>query len=1609
MDDLVFQETQTPEVQQDINNPQVPVRQEVVPIPEETAEQRAFKVAAVSDESFDDAFFRTRLELLQTGQSELAAELEAQFAQEEATQLQEQLRDTILSGGDVKEVLSQARSNQQRDTIDRAFDGSLSKLSDSRKFTPEELRELDEHAELTILKAVSGHPGLPDSSNTALDFMSSILVPLEESRVITRAAEKLRIRDEDGDAFVLGGSASNAINEAYFEILQSGDLDEAKRFVTNVVEAFEFAMENPGVGAPSYNTYAMYVGLNEVLSRDPDNSDELLRNIVDVIDFTYVASILGRGIKVGAKAFKAGTPIADVHKADPAAASDIIRESAKDKAQTGTSNVKGLGVDENELVENVGLSKTGNDNKAGTSKGTLEADVNELDNIKAIAEEVDGSILAFSDKNPARSSRWVVQKLNEAKGISLREADTAIDWISETTAIARPIYGRSAQKGFSSLGEAYSKGFELVPDPSVLNIYQRGASGNLEKVKIPDNIVPESVAVQEAKVAQITDNIRSLREEKAVLDDKAALSNKEKRRIGIIKRDIRRGEQQLQEISPFTRDGEYFFETQIEFRRSDDAVLTYGNGQAVGGLFQETIRDVASRFPRNEVLATNRFNDLSLGLESALVRDLKKEFQGLKVSKDNQDALKAVELGGKEERVLKKSDFIAKGWDGRAWDKYQTLVRTFDAMFMLNDRRLRNSLRRENFQHLQSSDGLWNGFVKRVDPFVVRGSVSEMYDPVTRSIRTVDPDYIDDLYAHGGYAGRLKYAESQKVQGGSKTVDYAIIDPRNGQLPRALPSRVLRKIPGYYPRIYKDKFFVQRTLKSGANTTRNGSRVANRNLEPDTIGTAKSRKDAEATVARMLADDPDGIYDYTFKLSDDLDTSTRSGAELDLARNNGQLFFSERGEHLKNLTSGLESDILDPLESIAATARKISKTYAMEPYLRSAEAEFVRRYGDTVLLPNPVTGKLEVPQLDQIDALIQSRGNAALDAEVASAKARARHHNFQKGVVGTVERNWRGAMMYLASHFDNITGGRSSRLLLNDRVLNNDPSRVMRSLGFQAFIVYNPLRQLFMQGAQSLYLAGVDPGYVFGKMYRDGVAVTMQALAARNGRQTNIASVAKKLGVDNKEAEAVVDAVVKSGVLDSVDAHQFVNNGLRSVLGRESVPVAAVSSLSRNLKAVGFGLGEQVNLTNSWMVAYRKLKNSGAIKGAQSIEDRARISSLARDYALSMTTSGALAYQRGYLSMMLQFMSFSHKAWLGVLPEFLGGNKAFSSAQKAKIFASQVALFGATGAGFTGLAQWGIENFYKGDPLDPDSADKVAQLMAGGLVDYSFNRLLESITEEEGAGVSVSGSIAPLNDPLFTVRDVLVDVFRGETDVAAAFLGPSSSVVSKIQKATEATVGVMRVSDGTLQDIGDKLEPWLEIASGYSNYTKARFAAKHGGFDVGNQGLPVISATSQEAFMKGLFGTQTYAEIDFFGHLDISKESAKRRIREDARITYNNLNRALLNISPNLGPDERAEEILEVIRYNNVIHSGYSDAEVDILRQEFIRLSNNAIDTGEEDLFINILNSVYNGNILATDANKERLRHASFLTDEQRLELEEVFNIMIEEKELLRGDSDDAF
>lgn len=828
--------------------------------------------------------------------------------------------------------------------------------------------------------------------------------------------------------------------------------------------------------------------------------------------------------------------------------------------------------------------------------------------------------------------------------------------------------------------------------------------------------------------------------------------------------------------------------------------------------------------------------------------------------------------------------------------------------------------------------------------------VTAAFDPSESKVIRLTDEEVTALYEQGG---RLIETKS-KFRAGGHSTDHIIYRKDDTVKVSELPENIIKRIPGYLPRIYDAQYIVGRQVKG----------MHNYELEeyfsPVSVFSNRGEAEAEALL-RTINSGADGKeeVEYVIKQSRELDRVDPGKKVINLdsfeyLEQSGQLFYSPRGKELRPLQDTIsgERSLRSVSESIdaarASIARQVSTDVLVENLTKRWEATFGEAFG----APGgkmPIRGDLP-KNSDITDSAIEARYKQAIAmrdriAMIAGVDEGAMRSAYSRGMIKLAD----------ALSVPEYGGIRNRMSAMALREAQKDPTRLPKKAAFYQFIIANPIRQLALQSQQLTVYAGLDHTlpYLFGGgMVRDYMALT-SGLATRNTRYwpTMRANIAKARNMSEEEAEEFIDAFKKSGLTQGIDSHDYVaifaDDG-RNISRTNNTAWDATARAWRNgtrfFRRFGFDTGELSQLMGAFLVSRNRWKVNNPDKAAKWADDvnLSRIVADAREISLNMNSGDASRFQRGGLGLMFQFMSHTTKSFQMLIPnKFDLGSKWLNDVEKRRIAIIQALVYGTGGFGLN--RTWEAMTAEAGVEVPPE----VNKIVEEGMLGYTINLIAAAADQEPEyeSDIEFSQSFAPLAGTAGNVLPFLeagaklgraagLDIGAIPIPDAGALAAQASNPIAKLVEATllsppglfEFFFGPSGTSALTLADRGSQAlfilgeglrgdipedesaallaaEEWFKVIPAFNNTIQAIGASKFGTF-FDSKGSPTVAASSGEIFAKGLLGLRSRRENqqqdflrNFSGMRLTGVEGVKTQLEDAARTLYEHHSRLVRQVS----------------------------------------------------------------------------------------------------------------
>ena len=690
-----------------------------------------------------------------------------------------------------------------------------------------------------------------------------------------------------------------------------------------------------------------------------------------------------------------------------------------------------------------------------------------------------------------------------------------------------------------------------------------------------------------------------------------------------------------------------------------------------------------------------------------------------------------------------------------------------------------------------------------------------------------------------------------------------------------LSTRPLTYHPGYSMRFYDDPYFI---VKKTDGVSLNGStrNIGQASQVSEAIRTAGTQAEAEAWMRRAArATQERGEQGVTWEVvrANDIGQTESTLFQKQALHREGRLFWDERNfDRLPDVNGNLAT-LEDPVTSLERGVGQAARQLTHEDLLRSIKGAWKNQYGD--LFDARTLDTFDLGELSKrLKDLRRSTVDKASKQRIVDAKELIDYMRLIEGTESMVIPALREAALNVAVAVNRWTGANNKRI--EQIGMTMDPFRAMRSVAFNLFMVFRPVRQALLQTSQIGYLAALDPLYAASpKLFTDAIALRRGLAALRKSGYDDgfsVKTMAKSMGITEREYRVLLREFDRSGLIDLVDVHSFSGGAGRfrkTALPAQDSTAGTIGYRGRQatravrdwLQNVGFNFGERNNLTFTYQLALRRLMKRKKYDSVLSLNksDWEEVKVEASNLALGMVRPNNFGYQTGALGVATQFLSFSHKAMLGLL----GANPALKGTDALRIAMGTYLLYGANMFGGRDFAEEALKDIGIPDQEIPGTGFSVVDLVSAGIVDTTFN-MIGDMTTEDWKDIDL-GFIAPGVDFPRMWDMQLRNVFEQPTKVA---LGPFGNVASNVLQSLELIDWIHNGQpDIPPQDKFMQSAAVLGMATvpAFNDAVKAYFGYKMGfWYSAAHEPLP-LEATLNGIIARGLVGARTREELAWYG------------------------------------------------------------------------------------------------------------------------------------------------
>lgn len=704
-------------------------------------------------------------------------------------------------------------------------------------------------------------------------------------------------------------------------------------------------------------------------------------------------------------------------------------------------------------------------------------------------------------------------------------------------------------------------------------------------------------------------------------------------------------------------------------------------------------------------------------------------------------------------------------------------------------------------------------------------------------------NFVENIYANDKKIVRL--SEPYDIGGGRGKVNFAIVN-NDDIVP--LPQQVISRKKGYVPRIYENgSYFVKEVFEEVVD----GDKTA---LSKKTLRFFSSKKEAneyveqlvQKEIAKTSEDNAVKMAAYNKKKAayekgmerykagkrktmpkepvapkvsisaaqaeskarakylalSDREEQTLSAATGGVGHGSGGLYTGARAQD--DILFGLNGDKavrLNSFESLTRNIHNLSRFTSINQWRMGMEQRWVNTANRLFEARGSSTRFTEMKRLS-------TEGESA--EIVATLNKMYDQIMVWQNVPTLSEQAWRSGMQKLYDTAADRGMAKTSKLLGNLR--DKNPIAVARAVSFHSLLGWFNMSQLWVQAQGAAVAASLGAGKYLTKSIEQTISLHMMDVG-KDGIRGAAGTIGRAAGMTEKEVLHFHELWRKTGYFDSVKQtadHAAISKGYGMS--------ADLFKRTMDTGLLPYRTGELINRRLSFSIATNRWIEKGAEKGIRrgimDIDDVALKSIMddANAMMLGMTKGNGAYWQRGVLSLPTQYLQVTTK-----FLETAGGfNGKFSLAERQRMIAAQLVLYGTAGVPMAGLGTSLAVEAFGLTQKDLDDNPGLVKTWNDGFWGAATFWILGADIETSSRGSLLRG-ISDFMDNWFLQESTMVEKFAG------AFGSTQTRYWDSFMRyVTPLTTGSM---DTIQWEDGAKLltMPFVDMISSSRNIVKAEY------------------------------------------------------------------------------------------------------------------------------------------------------------------------------------------
>lgn len=567
-------------------------------------------------------------------------------------------------------------------------------------------------------------------------------------------------------------------------------------------------------------------------------------------------------------------------------------------------------------------------------------------------------------------------------------------------------------------------------------------------------------------------------------------------------------------------------------------------------------------------------------------------------------------------------------------------------------------------------------------------------------------------------------------------------------------------------------------------------------------------------------------------------------------------FSQERGTRIPSVYGEDTVNTVNPIDSIAA---EITNTAFMVPITEWRDVA-VYRWFATVKDALPAAVAAMKPE-EAFYFMVNNKGRYIGDDQLKLFAQRVQDYvTHELTITSREEQSYLGAMRRVSEAVEGKFPNNKAISWIGQKMRTDDPITFGRTLAFHSMLGgLNPV-QLLVQGMNAFNAFSISPK--FGTIAAKNAPLLRIALMSDREDVWRAVATAEKLsslGLSSAdEFVETVRAIRRSGLLDGINTTSLYNveSGKWSLFNKWTRKATGTS-------AFFFNRGEELSRITSFDIARREY--IAANPGRAWWDDVAinKIIERQDDLTQNMTRANMASWQKGVLSIPMQFMQYNVKIFMNVLASFAGNKRAFSRPEVARLMVGHTLMFGVAGMGLGRLLNEVIGE--QTQELSPEQMLYVQQGVVAGVINSASIAMGgEGVALALGSRLNTFDIYGRIVDGIFTSGDdvdapTVRDVLSGALGASAVrFFGNMGDAIHLFYHNDDITMETVTealtlMGTGSFSSLNNLHKSYL--ASNALNYVQSK--AGRSMYKVNDAermllavGIPPASAADFEYLMK---------------------------------------------------------------------------------------------------------------------------------------------------------------